>query len=176
MWSVDDAQACLLLLHQVAARVRPGEVQELHGCDAELLTHLRKLTAGDMHTLAAMRRPLIRVALDDKGLKVALRALEMKSAADALEAYFIHHGASPQMMYALFSLSFKSTYQRRRECGVPQPRARAMLPAGATCERIRRTWRTLADAPSRGAYYQLHQAYPQFSLAVLEAVVREEPA
>ena len=172
MWCVDDAQICLLLLHHVVSRFRPDDEGELQGVDAALLTRLRQLTAGDISMLAAMRRPVIRIALDGKGIKSALHALEMISEAKALEAYFIRHGASRQMMSTFFSVSSKATYRRRREYGVPQPKARFVLPAMDTCDRIRRTWRAFGEPVARRAYYRLHQTYPQFSIAVLEAVVR----
>jgi hypothetical protein len=175
MWCVDDKQLRLMLLQHAAARFSSENPHALRGAgaNASLLTRLQQLTAPEMSTLAAMHQSLVRVELDESALQSALRALDGVIQAQALETYFIRHGASRHMMRALFSVSYSATYRRRRAHGVPAPRSRFSLPPVHTCERIWRTWHTLADAPLRHAFYQLHQAHPQFSIALLEAVVAE---
>jgi hypothetical protein len=176
MWSVDDAQMRLLLLQHLATRYSPENACEFRaaGVNVDLLHRLRQLTASDMSLLAAARQPLVWVELDEPGLQSALRALEGIIQAKALETYFIRHGASPRMMRALFSLSYEVTYLRRRAHGVPAPRSRLRLPPLEIRGRIWRTWRALGDVPPRLAYHRLHLTYPQFSIALLEAVLREE--
>ena len=176
MWCVDDVQLRLLLLQHAAEYFSPDNPRAVRGLgpDATLLTRLQQLTAREMSTLAAMRQPLVRVELDEEGLQSGLRMLEGVIQAKELETYFIRHGASRRMMHVLFSVSYSDTYRRRRAYSVPVPRSRFRLPPIDTCERIWRTWHGLSTAPLRYAYYQLHQAYPQFSIALLEAVVQKQ--
>lgn len=176
MWCVDDVQLRLVLLQHAAERFSPDNPRAVRGPapDATLLARLQQLTALEMSTLAAMRQPLVRIELDEKGLQSGLRLLEGVIQAKAMETYFIRHGASRRMMHVLFSVSYSVTYRRRRAYGVPAPKSRFSLPAIELCERIWRTWHGLSTAPLRHAYYQLHLTYPQFSIALLEAVVKEE--
>jgi hypothetical protein len=93
--------------------------------------------------------------------------------AKALEAYFIRHGASTQLMSALFKLRRKLTLEARAEistrAGLP---GRVPLPDYATRERIYQAWRAIGDPAPRVRYYRLHQAFTHLPIAVLEAVVR----
>jgi hypothetical protein len=176
MWCVDDVQLRLVLLQHAAERFSPDNPRAVRGPgpDAALLARLQQLTALEMSTLAAMRQPLVRIELDEEGLQSGLRMLEGVIQAKELETYFIRHGASRRMMRVLFSVSYSATYRRRRAYAVPAPRSRFRLPPIETCERIWRTWHGLSTAPLRHAYYQLHQAYSQYSIALLEAVVQEQ--
>lgn len=170
-----DAQVRLVLLNHVAVRLAEAGPTELQaaGIDTEQLTRLRQLSALDLNRLAAMRDLTIRVAFDASGLKAGLRAVALVNEAKALEAYFIRNGASWQMMSALFKIRRKVTLKRRRDCGAWRPSGRLPLPDYTVRERIFRAWRAIEDPNPRVRYYRLHQAFPQLSIAVLEAVVRE---
>ena len=170
-----DAQVRLVLLNHVAVRLAEAEPTELHavGIDTEQIARLRQLSALDLNRLAAMRDLTIGVAFDAAGLKAGLRAVALVNEAKAMEAYFIRNGASWQMMSALFKIRRKVTLKRRRDCGAWRPSGRLSLPDYATRERIFRAWLAIEDPNPRLRYYRLHQAFPQLSIAVLEAVVRE---
>jgi hypothetical protein len=120
-----------------------------------------------------MRSLTIGVAFDGAALKAGLRAVALVNEAKALEAYFIRHGASWQMMSTLFKMRHKLTLQRRREVGAWRPAGRPPLPDLVTRERIYRAWRAIEDPHPRVRYYQLHQTFPHFPIAVLAAVVGE---
>ncbi len=173
-----DAQVRLMLLNHVAARLAEAQPTELHaaGIECEQLARLRQLSALDLNRLAAMRDLTIGVAFDPAGLKAGLRAVALMNEAKALEAYFICNGASWQMMNALFKIRRKVTLKRRRDCGTWRPSGRLPLPDYGLRERIYLTWLAIDDSNSRVRYYRLHQAFPQLSIAVLEAVVREYEA
>ena len=170
-----DSQVRLVLLNHVAVRLSDADPGEVHasGIDAEQLTRLRQLSAIDLNRLAAMRELTIGVAFDSDGLKAGLRAVALVNEAKALETYFIRNGASWQMMSALFKIRRKVTLKRRRDCGAWRPSGRIRLPNPVMRERIFRAWLAI-NAPSlRDQYFELHHIFPNFSLAVLEAVVRE---
>lgn len=170
-----DAQVRLVLLNHVAMRLAEAEPTELHaaGIENEQLARLRQLSAVDLNRLAAMRDLTIGVAFDAAGLKAGLRAVTLVNEAKALEAYFIRNGASWQMMNAFFKIRRKVTLKRRRDCGAWRPSGRLPLPDYPTRERIFRAWLAIEEPNPRVRYYRLHQALPHFSIAVLDAVVRE---
>jgi hypothetical protein len=170
-----DAQVRLVLLNHVAVRLSDAHPDELHaaGIESEQLARLRQLSALDLNRLAAMRDLAIGVAFDAAALKAGLRAVALVNEAKSLESYFIRHGASWQMMSALFKIRRKLTLKRRRECGAWRPSGRIPLPDYAARERIYRAWLDIEDPNLRARYYRLHQAFQQLSIAVLEAVVRE---
>ena len=170
-----DAQVRLVLLNHVAMRLAEAEPTALHaaGIENEQLARLRQLSALDLNRLAAMRDLTIGVAFDAAGLNAGLRAVALVNEAKALEAYFIRHGASWQMMSALFKIRRKVTLKRRRDCGAWRSSGRLPLPALTTRERIFRAWLAIEDPSLRVRYYRLHQLFPQLSIAVLEAVLRD---
>lgn len=170
-----DAQVRLVLLNHVAVRLAEAESTALHaaGIENEQLAQLRRLSALDLNRLASMRDLTIGVAFDAAGLNAGLRAVALVNEAKALEAYFIRHGASWQMMSALFKIRRKVTLKRRREYGAWRPSGRIRLPVLSTRERIYRAWLAIEDPSLRVRYYRLHQLFPQLSIAVLEAIVRE---
>ena len=175
MFALQDAQVRLVLLNHVAVRLGDAAPDELQaaGLENELLAHLRQLSAVDLSRLAAMRSLTICVAFDGAALKAGLRAVALGNEAKALETYFIRHGASTQLMSALFKVRRKLTLKRRRDLGARRPAGRARLPDYATRERIYRAWRAVADPAPRIRYYRLHQEFPNIPIAVLEAIVRK---
>ena len=175
MLPVLDSQVRLVLLHLLAVRLSDADPSAVHasGIDAEQLTRLRQLSAIDLDRLAAMRELTIGVAFDSAGLQAGLRALAVVNKAKALETYFIRNGASWQMMSALFKIRRKVTLKCRRDCGAWRPSGRIRLPSPMIRERIFRAWLAIKDPDPRARYFDLHHIFPNFSIAVLEAVVRE---
>ena len=175
MLPLHDAQVRLILLNHIAVRLDGCDSAALHaaGIEAELLEHLRRLSAADLHRLAAMREPMISITVDANRLKAGLRALALTNEAKAQETYFIRYGASWTLMKKLFKVRHKLTLQRRRELGVHRPPGRLQLPEAATRERIWRVWATSKDLEPRARYYHLHQSFPDLSLEALETVVSE---
>ena len=92
-----------------------------------------------------MRELGMGMVLDNGGLKAGLRAISLIKEVQALEAYFIRHGASWQMMATLFKMRHKLTLQRRREVGAWRPPGRPPLPDLVTRGAIGRTWRSLRE-------------------------------
>lgn len=168
-----DPQLRLGLLQHLAVRLREDDTQALRalGIEPAQLARLRALPAPELSRLASMRGLTIGVALDAGGLKAGLRAVALAGEAKALETYFIRHGASWRMMKALFKLSHRRTLDRRRELGVRRSGGRFRLPDARTVESICRVWYALREADLRLRYRRLHQAFPEWSLAALAAVV-----
>lgn len=170
-----DTQVRLVLLSHIAVRLSEGDPAELSssGIETDQLTRLRELSAIDLNRLAGMRELMIAVRFDSGALKAGLRAVTLVNEAKALETYFIRNGASWQMMSALFKIRRKVTLKRRRDCGAWRQSGRIRLPRPAMRERIFRAWLAIKDPAPRARYFDLHHIFPSFSIAVLEAVVRE---
>lgn len=175
MLPLRDTQLRLVLLNHIAVHLTETDPAQLQsaGIESDQLIRLRELSAVDLSRLASMRDLNIAVAVDNGGLKAGLRAVSMVNEAKALETYFIRNGASWQMMSALFKMRRKLALKRRRELGAWRPPGRIALPTLATRERIFRTWLALEDHNPRARYYQLHQRFPQYAIAVLSSVVQE---
>jgi hypothetical protein len=111
-----DTQVRLVLLNHVAVRLAEAKPDELHaaGIENEHVARLRQLSALDLNRLATMRDLTIGVSFDAAGLTAGLRTVSLVNEAKALEAYFIRHGASWQMMSALFKIRRKATLRRRQ--------------------------------------------------------------
>lgn len=170
-----DAQVRLVLLNHIAVRLNEGDQAELRssGIETEQLTRLRELSPIDLNRLATMRELMIAVRFDSGALQAGLRAVTLVNEAKALETYFIRNGASWQMMSSLFKIRRKVTLKRRRDCGAWRPSGRIRLPSPPIRERIFRAWLAIKEPNPRARYLNLHHVFPNLSIAVLEAVVRE---
>lgn len=175
MLPLHDTHVRLTLLNHIAVQLGSGDSGAFRaaGIEADLLEHLRGLSAADLHRLAAMREPMFAVSIDATKLKAGLRALALANEAKAQETYFIQHGASWSLMKRLFKMRHKLTLQRRRELGVRRRSGRLRLPDFASRERIWRVWAAINDPDPRARYYQLHQSFRELSLEALETVVSE---
>lgn len=175
MLPLHDTQVRLVLLNHVTVRLaesRPDEVIAA-GIAGDQLAHLRQLSAVDLNRLASMRSLTIGIAFDGDTLQAGLRTVALVNEAKALESYFIRHGASTALMSRLFKLRRKLTLKFRRDLGARRPAGRVPLPDYATRERIYQAWRGIGDPAPRARYFQLHQAFPDVPIAVLEVVVRD---
>lgn len=170
-----DAQVRLVLLNHIAVRLSEDGLAQINssGVETDQLMGLRELSPIDLMRLASMRELMIAVRLDPGGLKAGLRALRRVNEARALETYFIRNGASCQMMRTLFKIRHKVTLKHRRDCGAWRPSGHVRLPDRLTRQRIHRAWLALKDPNPRLRYFQLHHAFPNFSIAALEAVLRQ---
>jgi predicted DCC family thiol-disulfide oxidoreductase YuxK len=169
-----DAQVRLVLLNHVAVRLAEAQPDELHaaGIENEQLARLRQLSALDLNRLATMRDLTIGVTFDAAELTAGLRTVSLVNEAKALEAYFIRHGASWQMMSALFKIRRKVTLRRRRDCGAWRPSGRFPLPDTALRDRIYRAWRWHRGSGHAGSLLPPASDVSQLPIAVLEAVLR----
>jgi hypothetical protein len=169
-----DTQVCSVVLSYIAAQVGegcPGGLREA-GLDFQNLADLRELSAFNLKRLAAMRDLKIVVSLDCHALKSGLRNLGLVREAKSLEVYFLRNGASCRMMRALFKMGRRDTLERRRQWGARQPQGKVRLPPLGMRRNIFKVWQAKPQANLRLRYYQLHQTFPQYSIAALEAVVR----
>ena len=175
MLPLTDAPIRLALLNHVAVKLSEGDIAALQraGLDAELLAHLRQISAIDLKRLAEMRELMITVAFKSVGLAANLRSAALVDDAKALESYFIRNGASWQMMKGLFKIGRKVTLKRRREASAWRAPGRFALPDFKTRKRIYCAWLAITDPNPRKRYFLLHQRFSQYSIAAIAVVVRQ---
>ncbi len=176
MLSLRDPYVRLALLSHLAryAAEGPGEALEAAGIRARQAAQLRELKAMDLIALADHPGFPIALNCDLAKLDTALRFVSRLNQARSLELYFIKNGASSRMMRRLFKLSKRATHRRRLEHGCWCASGRLRLPEGDMRERIIRAWFYEEHQDIRVRYYLLHRSFPEFSMAVLEAVVRAD--
>ena len=143
----------------------------LEPADLQALLGLRRLSASELEFLAAQRRVALRLELHPDEVSEALRAHTIRSDRQALQEYFIRHGASYHQMLRFFSLSRPRTLQYRRLYGVSVGVGRLKLPDPEIRTHIVTRWTKAQVCDPRERLVRLHQQFPEYSLAVLEWVI-----
>lgn len=89
--------------------------------------------------------------------------------------YFIRHRAPRALMRRLFKVSKQRIETLRRTLNLAPSQGRPRMPRGKTRDAIVETWRRIAamTADLRVRYRGLHESFPQYSIATLDAVIRE---
>jgi hypothetical protein len=169
MLPILDTQVRLVLLTYLARDNADDLV--VAGVDSAQAERLRRLSATDLNRVAAMRALQLWVVLDSHSLESSLNAIRLADQSKVLEAYFIQHGASVEMMRKFFKLARGTTLKRRREYGLSSATGPVRRPERMLCERIWRAWQSIPESSSRERYLRLHQAFPDQSIAVLAGVV-----
>jgi len=176
MFALEDPQIRLAVIGTLsveAERLGPKGLN-LPGLSAEKIERLGRLTASEIRVLATHRGLPIKVVVDGYQLAETLGAVARNRQLRDLETYFVQHGASCSLMHRLFSMSRKMTHRRRSELGTSIPAGRYHLPRPRTREQICIAWDKLPPEPLSKRYFRLHQLFPEFSIAALEATVNEK--
>lgn len=174
----DEHIRFLVLSHLIENALHSKEV--LRECEADPcdLDTLAGLSSGDLARLAALPEPRISVWMDGKQLPHGFRLLShVKNHAQLLN-YFVQHGATTAMLAGLFRLSMADITARRAAMGITPERKKPVLPPVAAREAVQHAWYNIrkkrADSkPSSADYFELHQQFPGYSLAALNAAVNE---
>lgn len=176
MYWLRDPNVRLVMLSHLAHRAvtDADTLGESVSVEQNHITRLRELNAVDLMTLAEQPVLEMGVALELDRLDAALRHCALLRQARTLEAYFIRHRASTRLIRSLFRISRAAIHRRRRELGVAWSSGRPRLPSRSVRERVVRTWHSSGQSDLRLRYYSLHLSFPEYAMAVLEAVVRSE--
>jgi len=171
-----DAKIRLLLLNHLASRGLSNSPKTLRsaGLEVEQIERLRALPAQELARLADMRSLTMGLTVDPAGLRHGLRAISVMRDSEWLESYFLLHGASWQLMRALFRLRRKWVLSRREELGAWFPPGRVKLPEESVREDIRIAWKRIQESDLRLRYYRLHQEFKPILIRVLEEVIRAQ--
>ncbi len=176
MLPIVDAEVRLVLLNHLASRRLANSPSALRsaGLEPEQIERLRALPAQELARLADMRSLTMGFTINPAGLRHGLRAIAVMRDREWLESYFLLHGASWQLMRALFRLRRKRVFSRRQELGAWFPPGRVKLPEGPVREDIRIVWKRIQENDLRLRYYRLHQEFKPILIRVLEEVIRSQ--
>ncbi len=142
---------------------------------ASLLKRLAQLSLAEVHRLAESGALELVVRYDGDQVAWSLQAATRKHTEQALLEYLVRHGAPRALLRELFRISRARVDAVRRTLRFSSTEGRPMLPRGREREAIVAAWSELATTvpDRRFRYRELHGAFPRYSIAALDAVVRE---
>jgi hypothetical protein len=142
---------------------------------ASLLKRLAQLSLAEVHRLAETGGLELVVRYDGDQVAWSLQAATRKHTEQALLEDLVRHGAPRALLRELFRISRARIDAVRRSLRLPSTEGRPKLPRRREREAIVAAWSELArTVPDRRVRYrELHGAFPRYSIAALDAVVRE---
>jgi Protein of unknown function (DUF2857) len=142
---------------------------------AMLRDKLRELSLADIERLAKNAALELALRFDSDQLFWSLHTSNRKREERTLLEYFVRNGAPRTLIHRLFRTSKHQIQALRGSLQLPPPKGRPSLPCERVRDAITAAWSRLVTASDdeRVAYYELHQLFQDFSLATLDAVVRE---
>jgi len=144
-----------------------------------LSERLRQLSLAEIQSLALAAHLEIAVRFDADRLLWGVHTYERRREERMLLEYFIRHRAPRALMRRLFKVSKQRIEGLRRTLNLAPSQGRPKMPRGKTRDAIVETWQSIAatTADLRVRYRRLHESFPQYSIATLDAVIREmDPA
>lgn len=140
-----------------------------------LLRRLAELSLAELRRLAEDGALEVVVRYDGDQVAWSLQAAARQRAEHALLEYFLRHGAPRALLRELFRISRARIDKVRAALRLPLTQGRPKLPHWREREAIVAAWHGLIEtAPERRFRYQeLHRAFPRYSIAALDAVLRE---
>jgi hypothetical protein len=140
-----------------------------------LSERLRQLSLAEIQSLALAANLEIAVRFDADRLLWGVHTYERRREERMLLEYFIRHRAPRALMRRLFKVSKQRIEALRRTLNLAPSQGRPRMPRGKTRDTIVETWRRAAatSADLRVRYRRLHESFPQYSIATLDAVIRE---
>ena len=157
-----------------------GEPTDERAADAEgpaderLFRRLAALSLAELERLAETGALRVVVSCGKDELSWSLQASARRRAEQALLEYFVRHGAPRTLLRALFTVSRVRIEALRKSLRVVPAAGRPKLPRPREREAIVVAWEELAaSADRRARYHALHRAFPRYSIATLDLVLRE---
>jgi len=140
-----------------------------------LLERLAALSLAELRRLADDGALELVVRYDGDRVAWSLQAAARRHAEHAMLEYFVRHGASRSLLRKLFRISRAHIDSVRKALRLPPTQGRPKLPHGREREAIVAQWSALSETASdaRSCYRELHRAFPRYSIAALDAVLRE---
>jgi len=175
-----SAQVMLVALLVTLARAEARD-EEAGTPDAArrdvLLKRLAQLSLSEIHALAEKGTFKLVVSYEGAQLAWSLQAAAHRRSEQALLEYFMRHGAPRALLRELFTLSRARIEAVRRTLRLAPRQGRPKLPPSREREAVVAAWANFASSPDRRTrYHELHRAFPRYSIAALDAVLREGSA
>lgn len=143
--------------------------------EASLLKRLAQLSLTEIHRLAERGALKLVVHYDSDQVAWSLQAAARKHAEQSLLEYFVRHGAPRALLRELFRVTRERIEAVRQELRLVPMHGRPRLPHVREREAIVSAWSQLesAETDTRTRYHALHRRFPRYSIAALDAVLRE---
>jgi hypothetical protein len=174
----DEHVRFMVFSHLIESAVRDRAFAEECGADPADLDALANLPSTDLARLAALPEPRLSVTLDGKQLSHGFRLLSHLKSQSLLIAYFVKNGATTAMLMSLFRITAAEVAAQRAAQGIEPERKKPNLPPVKAREEIQSAWHHIVKSRAAGKtgpndYYTLHQAFPGYTLASLNASIHE---
>lgn len=165
-----------IVIYQAVQIVETGDVAAINnliemGFSPENLDKLRHLPTMEVARMLSDDMPLVHVTVNSERIDQAFQAIATSKKDAEMQDEFIRRGASASMMHQLFRMSRKQVSAQRALLCVAQEDGRPRLPPDEMQHAVYRAWRKLKQIPIRQRYLNLHDSFPDVTLAVLYALV-----
>lgn len=143
-----------------------------------LLERLAELSLAELRRLAEDGALELVVRYDGNRIAWSLQAAARRHAEQALLEYFVRHGAPRLLLRELFRISRAHIDSVRKALRLRSTQGRPKLPHAREREAIVARWSALSETAldARTRYREIHRAFPRYSIAALDAVLRESTA
>jgi hypothetical protein len=140
-----------------------------------LAERLRRLSLAEIQSLAQAANLQIAVRFDADRLLWGVHTSERRREERMLLEYFVRHRAPRALLRRLFKVSKQRIEALRRTLNLAPSQGRPRMPRGSARDEIVEAWRriTASNADLRVGYRRLHESFPRYSIATLDAVIRE---
>ena len=174
----DEHIRFLVFSHLIERAVHDRAFADECGADPADLDALVNLPSTDLVKLAALPEPRLSVWMDGKQLAHGFRLLSHLKNHSQMIAYFVKNGATTAMLMSLFHITAAEVTAQRTALGITPERKKPSLPPLQAREKIQTTWHHIAKNHTSGKtgpsdYYALHQAFPSYTFASLNASLHE---
>jgi hypothetical protein len=174
----DEHIRFLVFSHLIESAVRDRTFANECGADQADLDALVNLPSTDLVRLAALPEPRLSVWMDGKQLTHGFRLLSHQKNQLQMIAYFAKNGATTAMLTSLFRITAAEVAAQRAALGVTPERRKPCLPSARARDEIQSAWHHIVKNHTTGKagvndYFALHQAFPGYSLASLNASIHE---
>jgi Protein of unknown function (DUF2857) len=174
----DEHIRFLVFSHLIEGAVHDRAFAEECGANPADLDALANLPSTDLVRLAALPEPRLSVWMDGKQLAHGFRLLSHLKNNSQMIAYFVKNGATTAMLMSLFRITAAEVAAQRATWGITAERKKPSLPPVKVREEIQTTWHHIvknrtASKTGPNDYYALHQAFPGYTFASLNASLHE---
>ncbi len=174
----DEHIRFLVFSHLIERAVHDRAFAAECGADPADLDALANLPSTDLVKLAALPEPRLSISMDGKQLAHGFRLLNHLKNHSQMIAYFVKNGATTAMLMSLFRISAAEVAAQRTTLGIAPERKKPSLPLVKVREEIQATWHHIvkkhaSNKTGPSDFYALHQAFPGYTLASLNASLHE---
>lgn len=142
------------------------------GLSAEDVASLRQMTVADISRISATQA-MVEIRINPSRLRSAVAALTNAKRVSVQITYLARAGAPATLLAELFRITVDEAQAHMAVLGMPRQAGRPPMPTTKVRDEIHAWWATNQKTPVCQRWMDLHQEWPDLSLATLNAVVNE---